>query len=63
MDSSSVKRHKKGAGEYYCEHDVWDLNYPQVVAEASTLSDHLIEWHCGNDVGSGIMEYGVGSGY
>jgi hypothetical protein len=33
------------------------------LGEASTLSDHLIEWHCGEDVGLGIMEYGVGPGY
>ncbi|MDO8431171.1 MAG: hypothetical protein Q7S58_02045 [Candidatus Binatus sp.] len=50
-------------GEYYCEHEVWDLNDPAILREASTLSDHLIEWRCGNDTGFGIMEYGVGPGY
>jgi hypothetical protein len=50
-------------GEYYCEHETWDLSDPAVSKEASTLSDHLIEWRCGNDTGFGIMEYGVGPGY
>ncbi len=55
--------HGDNKGEYYCEHDIWDLNAPTVLAEASTLSDHLIEWRCGDDLGFGIMEYGVGPGY
>jgi hypothetical protein len=55
--------HGDSKGDYYAEHDVWDLSDPKVLAVASTLSDHLIEWHCGNDVGFGIMEYGVGPGY
>ena len=50
-------------GEYHSEHEVWDLSDRAVLAEASTLSDHLIEWRCGDDVGFGIMEYGVGPGY
>ena len=50
-------------GEYHFEHDVWDLNDPAVVVEAGTLSDHLIEWRSGGEVGFGIMEYGVGPGY
>jgi hypothetical protein len=50
-------------GEYYCEHETWDLSDPAISKDASTLSDHLIEWHCGNDTGFGIMEYGVGPGY
>ena len=55
--------HGDNKGEYYFEHDVWDLSDRNVLAEASTLSDHLIEWRCGNDIGFGIMEYGVGPGY
>jgi hypothetical protein len=55
--------HGDNKGAYYFEHDVWDLSDPKVLAEASTLSDHLIEWRCGDDVGFGIMEYGVGPGY
>src|SRR5215475_919082 len=55
--------HGDHRGDYYCEHDLWDLNDPKVLSEASTLSDHLIEWRSGNDTGYGIMEYGVGPGY
>ena len=55
--------HGDAKGEYYFEHDVWDLSDARVLGEASTLSDHLIEWRCGNDTGFGIMEYGVGPGY
>ena len=55
--------HGDNKGEYHAEHEVWDLSDPAVLAEASTLSDHLIEWRSGNDVGYGIMEYGVGPGY
>jgi hypothetical protein len=55
--------HGHDKGPYHFEHDVWDLADPAVLREASTLSDHLIEWRCGNHVGFGIMEYGVGAGY
>lgn len=55
--------HGDDKGPYHFEHDVWDLSDPAVLREASTLSDHLIEWRCGHDVGFGIMEYGVGAGY
>ena len=55
--------HGDQKGDYHAEHDVWDLSDPKVLAEASTLSDHLIEWRCGDDIGYGIMEYGVGPGY
>jgi hypothetical protein len=55
--------HGDSRGQYYSEHDVWDLSDPVVLREASTLSDHLIEWHCGGEIGYGIMEYGVGPGY
>ncbi len=56
-------QHGDPKGAFYQEHEVWDLSDPAVLREASTLSDHLIEWRCGDDVGYGIMEYGVGSGY
>lgn len=55
--------HGDDRGRYYCEHEVWDLSDPVVLREASTLSDHLIEWRCGGETGYGIMEYGVGPGY
>ncbi|MGD0291151.1 MAG: hypothetical protein ABSC63_16025 [Candidatus Binataceae bacterium] len=55
--------HGDSRGQYYSEHEVWDLSDPVVLREASTLSDHLIEWRCGDEIGFGIMEYGVGPGY
>jgi len=55
--------HGDDKGPYYIEHDVWDLANPDVLREASTLSDHLIEWRSSGAVGFGIMEYGVGAGY
>ncbi|HZP46351.1 MAG TPA: hypothetical protein VFB15_11945 [Candidatus Binataceae bacterium] len=55
--------HGDNKGAFYCEHEVWDLSNPTVLAEASTLSDHLIEWRVGDELGYGIMEYGVGPGY
>jgi hypothetical protein len=55
--------HGDNRGEYYSEHEVWDLSDPAILREASTLSDHLIEWRCGDEIGFGIMEYGVGPGY
>jgi hypothetical protein len=52
--------HGDHKGEYHCVHEVWDLSDPELLAEASTLSDHFVEWRSGDDVGYGIMEYGVG---
>ena len=50
-------------GPLYTEHDCWDLRDPQVRRTARTLADQIIEVRDGNDVGYGIMEYGVGKGY
>ena len=50
-------------GPLHIEHDVWDLGDQAVLAEASTLSDHLIRFESGGHIGWGIMEYGVGAGY
>jgi hypothetical protein len=49
--------HGDQKGEYYCEHEVWNLSDPNVLAEASTLSDHLIEWSCGSEIG--LRHHGV----
>jgi hypothetical protein len=40
-----------------------DLSDSQVLAVASTLCDHLIEWRRGNDEDFGIIEYRMGPGY
>jgi len=53
--------HDKGA--YHFEHDVWDLNDPAVLLEAGVFGDHVARFRCGDDVGYGIIEYGVGKGY
>jgi len=50
-------------GELYAEHDSWDLTDPAVRAKARTLSDQIIEVRDGDDVGIGIIEYGVGKGF
>lgn len=55
--------HGDDKGKLYSEHDVWDLNDPETRKLARTLSDHVIEVTDGDEVGYGIIEYGVGKGY
>lgn len=50
-------------GPLFIEHDVWDLNDPETRRLARTLADHVIEVRDGDEVGYGIMEYGVAPGY
>ena len=50
-------------GEFYMESDCWDLTDPQVRQSARTLSDHAIRVTDGENVGYGIIEYGVAPGY
>ncbi len=50
-------------GKFYSEHEAWNLGDPDVRRVARTLSDHVIEVTDGDEVGYGIMEYGVGKGY
>ncbi|MGB3067351.1 MAG: hypothetical protein WBC18_02350 [Ottowia sp.] len=50
-------------GPLYSEHDQWDLTDPETRRLARTLSDHVIEVTDGDQVGYGIIEYGVVSGY
>ena len=47
----------------YFEHDAWDLSDPVTRQRARTLADQVIEVTGGNEVGHGIIEYGVGKGY
>jgi hypothetical protein len=49
--------------KFYSEHDVWTLEDPATRKLARTLSDHVIEVTDGDEVGYGIVEYGVGKGY
>ena len=55
--------HGDDKGKFYSEHDVWTLNDPETRKLVRTLSDHVIEVTDGNEVGYGIIEYGVGKGY
>jgi hypothetical protein len=50
-------------GPLYMEHDQWDLRDPATRRLARTIADHVIEVRDGDQVGYGIMEYGVASGY
>ncbi|AZN50004.1 MULTISPECIES: hypothetical protein [Pseudomonas] len=50
-------------GALYMEHESWDLTCPETRKRLRTLSDHVIEVRDGDEVGYGIMEYGVGKGY
>ncbi len=55
--------HGDDKGKLHVEHDVWDLADPDARRLARTLSDHVIEATDGDEVGYGIIEYGVGKGY
>ncbi len=55
--------HGDDKGKLYAEHDVWSLDDAATRKLARTLSDHVIEVTDGDDVGYGIVEYGVGKGY
>ena len=55
--------HGDDKGKFYSEHDVWTLEDPATRKLARTLSDHVIEVTDGDEVGYGIVEYGVGKGY
>lgn len=50
-------------GALYAEHEVWDLEQPDIRALVRTLADHVIEVRDGDEVGYGIMECGIGKGY
>jgi len=55
--------HGDDKGKLYTEHDQWDLSNADHRQLARTLSDHVIEVRDGDDIGYGIMEYGVAQGY
>ncbi len=55
--------HGDDKGQLHVEHDAWDLADPQIRRLVRTLSDHVIEVRDGDEVGYGIMEYGVGKGF
>jgi hypothetical protein len=55
--------HGDDRGETYAEHDEWDLGDAATRRRVRTLADQVIEVRDGDEVGYGIMEYGVGKGY
>jgi len=50
-------------GKLFYEHEAWNLSDPATRRLTRTLSDHVIEVTDGDEVGYGIVEYGVGKGY
>jgi hypothetical protein len=55
--------HGDDRGKLYFEHEVWDLGDPGTRKTVRTLADQVIEVTDGDEVGYGIIEYGVGKGY
>jgi hypothetical protein len=52
----------KGKG-VFAAHETWDLSDPATRKKVRTLADQVIEVRDGDEVGYGIIEYGVGKGY
>jgi hypothetical protein len=55
--------HGDDKGKLHTAHDVWNLEDPAIRKITRTICDHVIEVRDGDEVGYGIMEYGVGKGY
>lgn len=55
--------HGDDKGALFQEHDEWDLGDPLIRIKVRTLADQIIEVRHGDELGYGIMEYGVGTGY
>ena len=55
--------HGDDRGKLYFEHEVWDLTDPATRHRVRTLADQVIEVRDGDEVGYGIIEYGVGKGF
>jgi len=49
--------------DLFAAHESWDLADPAVRKKVRTLADQVIEVRDGDEVGYGIIEYGVGTGY
>ncbi len=50
-------------GKLFSAHETWDLTDAATRRTVRTLADQVIEVRDGNEVGYGIIEYGVGKGY
>jgi hypothetical protein len=55
--------HGDDRGTLHTAHDTWDLNDAATRRKVRTLADQVVEVRDGNEVGYGIIEYGVGKGY
>jgi len=55
--------HGDDRGKLFTAHEVWDLTDPATRRKVRTLADQVIEVRDGDEVGYGIVEYGVGKGY
>jgi hypothetical protein len=55
--------HGDDRGKLFSAHECWDLNEPSTRRKVRTLADQVIEVRDGDEVGYGIIEYGVGKGY
>lgn len=55
--------HGDDKGKLHIEHERWNLDDPAIRKLVRTLCDHVIEVTIGDEIGYGIMEYGVGKGY
>lgn len=55
--------HGDDKGRLHTAHDVWDTTDAATRRRMRTLADEVIEVRDGDDVGYGIIEYGVGAGY
>ena len=55
--------HGDDKGKLFTAHEAWDLADPATRRTVRTLADQLIEVSDGDEVGFGIIEYGVGKGY
>jgi len=55
--------HGDDKGKLFTAHERWDLTVPATRRKVRTLADQVIEVRDGDEVGYGIIEYGVGKGY
>lgn len=55
--------HGDDKGRLHTESNTWDLSDPAVRRVTRTLADHVVEVRDGDEVGYGIIEYGVGKGF
>ena len=55
--------HGDDRGKLFSAHDVWDLKDAATRRRCRTLADQVVEISDGDEVGYGIIEYGVGKGY